>query len=74
VSLGVTDGTVTQGLTGSSSWQLGSTTNAYGGSVGTVYSSTTYMGNQKAVGLTTDETKSGIIVEPDTNIKLVIKY
>jgi len=25
-------------------------------------------------GITTDETKSGIIVEPDTNIKLVIKY
>ena len=78
MTLGMTNGSVNAGTA------MGSTTYytswspsivGYGANVGsnTPVNMTGFTVNQ-GIGVTTDSSKSGIIVEPDTDIKLVIKY
>ena len=74
ITLGLTNNTDNIGLIGSSNNGLYQYKNIYGENVGTTASGAGVSVNLKSLGLTTDSSKSGIIVEPDTDIKLVIKY
>ena len=65
----------TSNLSGLSTNNTGAVDNhadSYGTYLGNIRTGTAY--NTQNIGVTTDSTKSGIIVEQDTDIKLVIKY
>lgn len=67
-------GTVSYQMAGSNNQTLFVSTSAYGQSVGSYSGTGAPFYNDYNVGITTDSSKSGIIVEPDTQLKLVIKY
>jgi len=74
MTLGLTDGTNNMGLfqSDSSYRDLRAGTPSYGTEVGDTNLNSS--GVNKTLGITTDPTKSGIIVEPDNNIKIIIKF
>ena len=64
ITVGLTDGTNNGGLINpTDSARLAGAKNSYGTSVGTTYTSD-YMLTQKTYGITTDSTKSGIVIDP----------
>ena len=73
-ALGITDGTNLGGLaTGSQDTGLYATTGSYNLNVGTTRP-TGDMARSKVAGITTDPTKSGMIVETDADLVVCIKY
>lgn len=74
MAMGLTDGTKLGGMaTGSQDTGLYATTGSYGLSVGTTRPLGD-MNRSKVAGITTDPTKSGIIVETDADLIICIKY
>ena len=76
MTLGLKIGSYTGGLITNRDSALRSYPNeyAYGVSENTNITQPSSMPGYRSIGITTDPTKSGIIVELDTDIKLVIKY
>ena len=77
ITLGLTDGSAKYGLSfasgGYGSYNT-TNTNAYGKSLPSTYSGGTYPVNAKNLGIDTDGTKSGLIVEADADLVVCIKY
>ena len=65
MSIGLTDGTYLGGLRGNTSNNLQGETSGYGVSVGSGVNTGSGLGGNRAIGVTTDSTKSGIVA--DTN-------
>lgn len=78
ISLGLDNGTQNFGLTGTSisgdASAVGKRQSIYGTATGTSLGATTDVTNGKTFGLTTDPTKSGMIVEPDADVVVCIKF
>lgn len=76
MTLGVTNGTQNGGLITLTAGQgyAGLFTTAYNTNVGTTASVVHLGSTNQTVGITNDFTKSGIVVESDIDIKLIIKY
>lgn len=72
--MGLTNGTNNSGLGryNANTAFINNSIGNYGKPVGSAYSSTTELTG--TFGITTDSTKSGIIIEPDTDIRMIIKY
>lgn len=74
MSLGLTDGTDNAGVNSyANSTGLDPWTGLYGTSVGTAQSGSRVNAN-KSMGVTTDPTKSGMIVESDADLVVCIRY
>ena len=71
ITIGLTDGTKNYGF--AQATYLTTRDNFYGSSVG-AWTSGSPIADGKSTGLTTDSSKSGIIVESDSQLKLCIKY
>lgn len=74
ISLGLTNGTTNYGLAGSNGAIFGGITGAYGQNVGGSAGGGNWSPTNTKYGVTTDASKSGIIVEKDTQLFYVIKY
>ena len=74
ITLGMTDGTTNFGTVSAlTSGLYAPRGDIYGHAVQQFYS-TGADRSSLIIGVTTDSSKSGIIVEPDTQLKLIIKY
>jgi hypothetical protein len=76
MTLGFTDGTYNYGLIGGSGKEWNNdlfNTGTYGKPVNTVISGTASV-TSNSIGITTDQTKSGIESEINSNINYIIKY
>ena len=69
----VTAGSVSYQRAGSGNQDLFAAASAYGTTLGSGGGGATFK-NDTSIGITTDSSKSGIIVEPDTQLKLCIKF
>ena len=77
IALGLTNGTTNYGLMKQLAGNIGilqGATGYFGVNVGDNVSVGATPTNGQALGITTDSSKSGIVVEPDTQLKLIIKY
>lgn len=70
--MGLTDGTYKTGVQVGSTGALQASVEMYGVNIGTWGGPS--LTNAKTYGIVSDVSKSGIIVEPDTQISMIIKY
>ena len=77
ITLGLTEGTNNTGTMETASTGLTSSrTSDFGGNVGATTPTSQSGGiiNERLIGITTDASKSGIIVEKDTQLSFIIRY
>ena len=74
LSLGLTDGNNTYGFYQTRNTGISTATESYNRSLPSYGNNFTPVSYDYVVGITTDSSKSGMIVDPDTQLKLMIKY